>query len=358
MRKNLIIAFVLLLITSVFWFLFQANPEWVERFYSTGMYVVIINIISSISALVPFSLNDIFYFILILYFLTISVLVVLRKIKFIVYLRKLAISIIYLIISFFWLWGFNYYRPDIYTRLDLKPLDDNTTDSLFLDVFKTLTKSAAAHYLPPDFEPCEDSVAISIDHAYQQYASVLKIPYPCGKGAAKPITLSHLYAQSSVLGYYGPWLGEVHLNSYLTQWDKPTTLAHEKAHRFGITSEGEANFYAWLICSKSTYQWNRYASNIFALSFFINQAEDTDLKEQLIASIPPLVWQDILARSEHWSGLKQETIEKIGSKINDTYLKTAGVEKGVQDYNEIVRLILTYFYNTEIDHSKAIENDK
>lgn len=329
-------------ITLLFIPIFRSSPQLLETYYSNGIYVFVATVLSYISSLVPFSLFDTINLILVLYVLIITFLIIFKKIGLKDYVRRLLFGLIYLFSAFLWLWGFNYYKPDIYHRLNFKQVPDNQKDTLFVEVFTQLAQAAEDNYLPPDFVPEQDSIDQSLEHSYRDLSSFLQIPYPCGKRRIKHITLSRLYAKSGILGYFGPWFSEVHINSLLSRWDFPMIMAHEKAHQFGIGGEGEANFYAWLVCSESSYRWNRYSASIFALSFFIKATEKNGDKQKFISMINPKIMQDILARSHYWSNLKEATMQNVGNKINDTYLKTSGVKKGIKDYNGIVKLILSY----------------
>ena len=51
-----------------------------------------------------------------------------------------------------------------------------------------------------------------------------------------------------VTGSMGPFFCEFTLNGDLLPANYPATYAHELAHLLGITSEAEANFYAYQVC--------------------------------------------------------------------------------------------------------------
>ncbi len=54
-----------------------------------------------------------------------------------------------------------------------------------------------------------------------------------------------------VTGSMGPFFCEFTLNGDLLPVNYPATYAHELAHLLGITSEAEANFYAYQVCTRS-----------------------------------------------------------------------------------------------------------
>src|SRR5690606_21319492 len=54
-----------------------------------------------------------------------------------------------------------------------------------------------------------------------------------------------LLRKLGIMGIYFPFTGESYIDPSLHLLEKPFTIAHEMAHSFGITNEGEANFAAW-----------------------------------------------------------------------------------------------------------------
>lgn len=62
-----------------------------------------------------------------------------------------------------------------------------------------------------------------------------------------------------VTGSMGPFFCEFTLNGDLLPSQYPATYAHELAHLLGITSEAEANFYAYQVCTRSQVQAIRFS---------------------------------------------------------------------------------------------------
>ena len=111
-----------------------------------------------------------------------------------------------------------------------------------------------------------------IERSYSENSHLLKINYPNGARRPKTMIFSSIFSKSGVSGYFGPFFNEIHLNRNLLPMDYPFVLAHEKAHQFGITSEAEANLYAFIICTNSEDQRLKYSAYQSLLLYFLKDA--------------------------------------------------------------------------------------
>ena len=246
-------------------------------------------------------------------------------------------------ILFYALWGFNYYRSDLNERLGIEKQTPNT--DLFTNELKILIDTTNADYCTfDDFNISEiDSL---VEDSYKRLAPILKLKYPQGKRKPKKITLSRFFAKAGISGYYGPFFNEVHINKHVLPVEYPFVLAHEKAHQFGITSEAEANFYAWLACVNSTKEQLRYSANLMVLRFFLYQGSRLENYQEIIKWVNDDVKEDYQKIRENWQKLRNEKVDKIASKVNDTYLKTNQIKKGIDDYNNVVQLVMDFTYDS------------
>ncbi|TLX77721.1 DUF3810 domain-containing protein [Labilibacter sediminis] len=331
--------FILALITLLVLFLFKSYPLLAERIYSNGIYPVVAAFLSSVSRLFPFSLDDFFYLGLILLFCLGIVLLVLRRISLGSFLFRIAQLLAMVFVLFYWSWGFNYYRADVHTRMELhKNLPDT---EVFIEVFEDIIEQANNSYV----DYCilnHDELDSCIEASFSQISDELKLKYSQGYRRVKEITLSSWFAKATILGYYGPFFNEVHINSYLTGLDVPVVMAHEKAHQFGITGEAEASFYGWLVCVKSNQNFVRYSGWMYALDYFLFESRDLPNRKELIEKIRPEVIEDLKYRYQYWHNWRNEKMDRVARKMNDVYLKTNGVESGIDDYGDMVQLIVDY----------------
>jgi DNA-binding transcriptional MerR regulator len=314
-------------------------PAVTEKLYSQKFYPLVAKIISPVSSSIPVSLDDLFYILLIIAFLALIILLIFRKIS-----LKLSGKIILNLLSatyilFYVLWGFNYFRNDLYQRLNLAKHEPN--NKAFVAQLKKIVDDTNKSWT--SFEKWDkNKVDLQIEKSYQELAPVLKISYPAGKRKAKSITVSRFFAQAGISGYYGPFFNEVHVNSYILPVEYPFILAHEKAHQFGITNEAEANFYAWLVCTNSKSKQLQYSANLHVLQYFLYQGYQLEEYPDIIAKLDKRVKKDLEKIRENWMSLRNEKIDEAASKVNDFYLKTNKIKEGVKEYSGVVKFVMDY----------------
>lgn len=328
-----LLAVATLLLTEVL----SRFPSFTESVYSTSIYPAIATILTAFSRWFPFSLDDLFYIGLIVFGVVCLLLVFFRKMKFRKFLIVLVNSLALLYISFYWLWGFNYFREPLNRRLDITKSKPDTED--FLSVFKQQIQQTNDSYVAMD-SINKQQVDSLVESSYSHLSGFLKLDYPLGTRRAKPITFSDFFAAASISGYYGPFLSEVQINSNLLPVEYPFVLAHEKAHQFGITSEAEANFYAWLACTQSPSKQLQYSANLYVLRYFIYQGYELKDFKELAGEINEPVKADFRRIREHWMKLRNKRIDAVATKVNDAYLKTNKVEKGIEDYTGVVQFVM------------------
>ncbi|WP_372933457.1 DUF3810 domain-containing protein [Mariniphaga sediminis] len=330
------------------------NPEFVERYYSQMLYPVVASCLSFLSKWLPFSLDDVFYILLILSFIFGTVLLILRKISFSQSAKILLNVLAAVYISFYLFWGFNYFRTDLNNRLTMKEQQAET--EAFVSVFTELVEKTNASWC--SFHNMdEQELARFIEHSYEKLAPALQLNTLSGKQNAKKITFSHFFAQAGISGYFGPFFNEVHVNRFNLPVEYPFVLAHEKAHQYGITGEAEANFYSWLVCSQSPSEHLQYSANLAILRYFIYHGRRLEQFPEIVGKLDERVKDDFRKIQKHWSELRNEKIDRAASKVNDVYLKTNNVEKGVQDYTGVVKHVMDFSLDTAFQQKLVSVSD-
>ncbi|MFA5330466.1 MAG: DUF3810 domain-containing protein [Prolixibacteraceae bacterium] len=319
--------------------LFSRFPKATELLYSQTLFPAIATLLSFISKWVSFSADDAFYALLAMFLVILFILVFLRKIKFGRFLLIIVQTLAIVYILFYWFWGFNYFRSGINERLEIAKAKPDTVE--FVKVIENLIRKTNGSYCTFDSitYPEIDSL---VEASYKKNASFLKIRYPQGTRRPKPITLSNFFAKASIAGYYGPFFSEVQVNDSLLAIEYPQVLAHEFAHQLGVTSEAEANFYSWLVCTESDSKQLQYSANISMLNYFLSQGKRLHNFPDLVHQIRKPVVEDIRKVQHHWEKLRSEKIDKVAGKVNDVYLKTNKIEKGIEDYFGVVQFVMDF----------------
>lgn len=323
--------------------LLSRYPQFTELVYSQTLFPVVASVLSFFSKWVSFSIDDAFYALLVIFLLIIIGLTIFRKMRFwrfsLLVFQTLAICYT----LFYWFWGFNYYRNSVNERLEIARAKPDSVQ--FVRVLETLITETNKSYCSFD-SISKPEIAREVEASYRKLAPFLKLKYPQGVRIAKPITLSSFFAKASIAGYYGPFFSEVHLNDSLLTIEYPQVLAHESAHQFGVTSEAEANFYSWLVCAKSDSKHLRYSGNINTLTYFLSQAKRLHSFPDLVHKIDKPVIADIRKIQQHWEQMRNEKIDKVAGKVNDVYLKTNKVKRGIEDYYGVVQFVMDFKTDT------------
>ena len=330
---------LLALLTFALTEILNKHPHWTEQVYSRSIYPAIASVLSSISSGVPFSLDDLFYLMLVIFFLSVLALLLIRKISWKKAAKWILVTTALAYTGFYFLWGFNYFRQDLNTRLHL---DISQTDSSdYYRMLETLVAQTNNSWTPPEAFGKEQT-SLLVENALKKLAPALQINYPAGKRRAKNITFSGFFAQAGISGYYGPFFNEIHLNGKLLPVEYPFVLAHEKSHQLGVTSEAEANFLAWLVCTQSESRALRYSANLAVLRYFLYQGSGQEKVRKIASGLDKRVIDDLKRISQHWRDLRNEKIDKAATQVNDAYLKTNKIEKGIRDYTGVVQYVLDY----------------
>ena len=318
------------------------NSSLVENYYSKGVYRLIANLFSKISSLVPFSLWDTFWIFAILLIITGIFLALFHKLKWSWLVLRITQSMALLYVFFYLVWGFNYFRPKLESRIGWeKPKTDEAFFRSILDSMIVHTNKSYIPVSPADY-PAIDQL---VEDSYLKNSSRLGINYPNGSRQPKTMLFSSFFAKSGVSGYFGPFFNEIHLNYYLLPMEYPYVLAHEKAHQFGITNEAEANLAAFIVCTTSNDQRLQYSGYVNLLVYFLSDAANLKDAREYIRKIEKPVIFDLRFQRRHWQGLQNKMLDQVQTAANNAYLKTNHIEEGVKNYNQVVGLVISWYFN-------------
>lgn len=317
------------------------HHNFTKYWFSRGFYPIIAHLLSHFNSWFPFSLSDLFYTTLILYIIISTLLIMLLKKK-----RKLIIGItlkliVLIYVMFYWLWGFNYFQPDIYSRISINS-KKHTSEQFSYTIDHLILVVNQQREMFTFFK--NQNIDSIIEITYKKESGFLAIDYPMGKRRTKSFLYPKYMSAASIGGYIGPFFNEVHTNPTLLPIQIPVVLAHEKAHQFGIASESEANFYAWYICSKSGYNDLMYSANLYLLRHFLSYAKTNKPDFDYTSKLSPKVTIDLKEIHEHWQALHINTIDAVSTFIYDKYLRFNKIDKGINDYGGVVQLIIDYGY--------------
>ena len=352
MRLKKLLFEILPFITAVLVFLLVRlainNPDGVEKYYSNGFYPYYAIIVSSVSRFIPFSLWDMFWILTVLALIVGIIAVIIKKLKLRLFLFRTAQAAAILYTLFYVSWGFNYFRQDINKRIGSTVI--KTDEQLFRVALDTIISRVNINYANVNVADYE-RIDIEVEKSYASNSSNINIKYPNGSRKPKKMILSGLISKTGISGYFGPFFSEINLNGKVLPIDYPFLLAHEKAHQFGIASEAEANLAAFVVCATSEYKEIRYSGYMALVLYFLGDAHYLPDYEDYIKKLDEQVIDDIRFRQNYYRGLRNEKMEKAHEAVYDAYLKKNNVGSGIENYNQVVELVISLLNNNNINHS-------
>ncbi|MCU4154528.1 DUF3810 domain-containing protein [Carboxylicivirga sp. A043] len=314
-------------------------PGCVENIYASALYPKLAQALAWFSNYFRFSIDDVLYAGLIIFLVLNLLLVMFRRLRFKRFLGRMVVLVATVYWVFNVLWGFNYYRQDINARLNMKSAKADVNE--LMEAFEWLVHKINASYTPI-YAINKSDVLEHVQQGYQKQASFLKIDIAILRSRPKSISLSQLFGAATISGYYGPFFSEIHLNNYVLPLEYPQVLAHEMAHKLGVTSEAEANFYAWLVCSESDDKCLAYSANLYLLQYFVYECYKHEGFREVAKNIRYEVRHDFYKSHYHWMALMNRNVELVATKVNDAYLKSNNVEAGIDDYEGVVKHVMDY----------------
>ena len=349
MLKNKKTTIALSLIPQVLLVKLLSNyPEFVEQYYSNGLYPLISKSFRYTLGWLPFSFGDLVY--------TFGGLYALRWFyKNRKRLRKdtknwlvdvfAVVSIIYAAFHLFW--GLNYHRLPLHESLNLER--DYTTEQL-VDVTKNLIeKSNALHFkitqndtIKVDIPLSKSDILKMVPDGYENFKAQFPHLEYYPKSLKKSI-YSYPLTYMGFSGYLNPLTNEAQVDALIPVYKFPTTSAHEIAHQLGYAAENEANFIGFLATINHDNIYFKYTGNTFALRFCLNEIyrRDEALYETIIETVNKGILKNYKEVREFWE-VHQNPAEPFFKLFYGNFLKANKQNKGMQSYNYVVALIVNY----------------
>ena len=354
--KNKITFLICIIFIAIVLKLLTLSPKFIENFYSRKAYKVICGSIGKVTSYFSFSIAEILLFIFIILILLFFVFSI-KKIIFGQEKLKLIFNFLYVVVCiaiiiyivFMSVWGLNYYRfPLINNYQNYFFENNNITDEEAYNKLYSL-----AELLIKDLNDLQTKIKyeISINTNYQalnrmvesEYNKVFEeFPYlEMYYSRTKPIKISKLFLRLQITGIYSPFTSEANVNTLIPYTSMPYTIAHEMAHKIGIAYEDEANFIAYLACSKHSDLFIQYSGAFEALLYVLSELNRDENYAMLISNLNEKTKEEIRYNYEFWNQYRGQ-LSNISHKVNDTYLKANNQIHGIKSYSRVVKLLIYY----------------
>ena len=310
-------------------------------FYAERCYPVISAGLSLVSSVVPFSLEEVVVIGFVVAFIAVLIRAIRKKEGFFRWLGKTARVAMWLVVWFYLGWGNNYFRTPLYPRMGIeRAAFDEEAFTRFLTDYTGALNGTAENTAFWDRGDLEADIKEFYSTKVSGYGYTGLRPWQHVK---KPL-LNRLYSAVSVLGFMGPFLCESQLNLDLPDVEYPFTLAHELAHLAGVTSEAEANYWAFVYCRQSGNPAVRYSGHLALLPYAASSAGSLlteDACSEWADTVSDKVKEDYAATRDYWESRRVGIIDTVQRWMMDRLLRTNGVSEGARDYYGVIGMIMT-----------------
>lgn len=244
---------------------------------------------------------------------------------------------------FYWLWGYNYQKPNFETTMELE-VNKMSTAQLYNELYKVhevlkglrLELKTDADYLEEDLaKDLESKVRIAVEDF------LTETDYPKnGRVRIRKLFPRGSLLRISTAGVYIPFAIEGHIDPGLHPLTWPATMAHEMAHGYGFTDEGTCNFIGYQVCINQSDAYMQYSGWLMYFRYLYSNARSSDRDRFKIFSdaISEEVFNDLLAIDEY-ANRYPDIMPKVRDAVYDTYLKSHGVKEGLRSYSRMILLV-------------------
>ena len=312
--------------------------------YSQTIYPFISYGLSAISNLFPFAIGDLFIFLSIVGVIVYPIYGRFRKkLPWKRVLLRDGEYLLWIYVWFYLAWGLNYSQKNFYQRTEI-PYTAYTPEN-FKEFVNDYITQLNRSYTPVN-SINQDLVREETVRIYNQLSDSLGVDRPPHDYLkAKTMLFTPFISMVGVTGSMGPFFCEFTLNGDLLPANYPATYAHELAHLLGITSEAEANFYAYQVCTRSQAMDIRFSGYFSVLGHVLGNArrllsgeEYTQLSERIRPEIIELAKDN----QAYWAAKYSPVAGAVQDWIYDLYLKGNKIESGRKNYSEVVGLLISY----------------
>ena len=343
MKRKLIIRYILLGVLLLLVWMTQSIPA-LGNLYSQTVYPVISRVLSFFSNLFPFAIGDLFIFLSIAGVIVYPFYARLRKkLPWKKILLRDGEYLLWIYVWFYLAWGLNYSQKNFYQRTEI-PYTAYTPE-IFQEFVDDYITQLNRSYTPVN-SINQDLIREETVRIYHQLSDSLGVHRPPHEHPrVKTMLFTPFISMVGVTGSMGPFFCEFTLNGDLLPSQYPATYAHELAHLLGITSEAEANFYAYQVCTRSQVKEIRFSGYFSILPHVLGNARRLMNEEeyaQLLQRIRPEIIGLAQTNSEYWMKKYNPVIGSIQDRIYDLYLKGNKIESGRKNYSEVVGLLISY----------------
>lgn len=314
-------------------------PQFYETFYRKGIFKLLrITYDFLIASWLPIPM---------LYLILVGIIAYLFYRKKIFWSRFVRVFL-FIVISFFWFWGFNYTQQSIANRNKLAFSKVNRS-RLKKEVDWTRNQiNAIRKKLQDDTLPLS-----SYSLTGKNLRDIFHIHLPntltelkfstSGTPVVRILQPEGLLMRIKTAGIYIPHTFEGHIDAGMLPIEYPYVMAHEMSHAYGLTNEGECNFTAFIACLSQDDLYIKYSALIDYSIYLMRDLYRMDssvYKEELRTF--HLGYHADVKKIRSNNQKYPDILPKVRDFFYDNYLKTLGVTDGLKSYSQLVAYVIAF----------------
>nr|WP_321411775.1 DUF3810 domain-containing protein [uncultured Allomuricauda sp.] len=323
-------------------------PNFVEEWYSNGIYPYISSFLRILFGWIPFSFGDLMY--------TALVILAIRyvykhwkniKQKPLLFLKDIVVVLSIVYFAFHLLWGMNYHRQPIDWKLGVER--EYTVDELTEYTQYLVEKTNQYQY-----QINGDTVsAVHIPYSKKEIFSKTKEAYGQLEKQYPQFNYDHKSLKQSIYsapltfmgygGYINPFTIEAQVNGLTPKFRLPVVSGHEVGHQLGYSAEDATNFLGNLVTLQSDDPYFKYSAYHHALGYFLADLyhKDEEAYNAVVGTINMGVKENFNELSKFWEKY-ENPMEPIFKSVFNTFLKVNNQKEGIKSYNSMVGLMINY----------------
>lgn len=331
--------YILLFLLLLFLFIARGNHA-VGEWYAVRIYPSLSAFLGRIASLSHFSWEELVIVLFVLYLL--RSLITLRRHNWKKRVGGIVEMSLWLTAWFYWGWGLNYFRLSFYQRMELQPAEyqDSVFHSFLQDYTRSLNRSCTRFQNGIEAE----TWSREIQSIYRTAPQKAALGTPRDSFQPKRLAFNTLYSKVGVMGFMGPFFCEMQLNEELLPQQYPFTYAHELAHVLGISSEAEANYWAFKVCTASQNPQIRFSGYLGILPYVLRQAYGSLAPEEFerwLKSLHPYALALLDQEQRYWTARYSTWIGSLQNALYEAFLKGNQISNGQKNYGQVLSLIIS-----------------
>lgn len=344
--RNAIAGSLFLQIALVQWA--RHYPDWVETWYSKGLYPDISGFFRYLYGWIPFSFGDVLYTLL-----TVGCLWYLihkrhkiRK-KPLEFFRNVILVLAVAYFTFHMMWGLNYYRKPLNKTMGL---EDSYSQTELIGLTESLIRQTNRLQLQITGDSAS---AVVIPYSQKEIRNITLEGYSEISGLfpflqyRKPSLKNSLFSTALTYmgygGYLNPFTNEAQVNRRIPPFRYPVICGHEIGHQLGYSAENETNFIGYLVTASNKDPYFQYAAYAYASSYCLAEirTRDAGFATNLYSGFNAGVQKNFNELETFWERF-ENPMEPVFKNVFHSFLKANNQAEGIKSYNRIVTLLVAY----------------